>query len=168
MDYCSSSQTCFWKRDEYYANSSCSNSEFWTHIAETTDSENIMFTNCTSPLVKIQTYNNIVDQYYKIKNLNDSLNTATEEKHFLYMENKALNFDPKKAPNSQDLPNIKKLNFAVNIISKKLMFKKKSIIGNKPFFFMLDEIEGFDIDTPYDFEFAEYLHKKYFKDNLKK
>ncbi len=158
----------FWKRDEYYASSSCSNSEFWAHIAETTDSENIMFTNCTSPLVKEQTYNNIIDQYYKIKNLNDSLNTATEEKQFLYLNNKALNFDPQKAPNSQDLPNIKKLNFAVNILSKKLMFKKKSVVGDKPFFFMLDEIEGFDIDTSYDFEFAEYLHKKYFKDNLKK
>lgn len=38
------------------------------------------------------------------------------------------------------------------------MFK----IGNKPKFFRLDEIEGFDIDTELDFEFANYLHKKHF------
>lgn len=152
----------FWRRKEYYASSSCSNSEFWSHIADTTDSEYIMFTNCTSPLVKIDTYNNIFKKFEEIKNINDSLNTVTEEKNFLYLENKAINFDPRKAPNSQDLPNIVKLNFAVNILPKKLMLTKKSVIGDNPYFFKLDQIEGFDIDTFYDFEFAEYLHKKLF------
>jgi CMP-N-acetylneuraminic acid synthetase len=152
----------FWKRENYYASSSCSNSEFWSHIADTTDSEHIMFTNCTSPLVKLETYNNIFKKFEETRHINDSLNTVTEEKNFLYLDNKALNFNPKKAPNSQELPNVVKLNFAVNILSKKLMFKKKSVIGDNPYFFKLDQIEGFDIDTLFDFEFAEYLHKKLF------
>jgi hypothetical protein len=152
----------FWRREDYYASSSCSNSEFWSHIADTTDSEYIMFTNCTSPLVKLETYNNIFKKFAETKNINDSLNTVTEEKNFLYLDNKALNFNPKKAPNSQELPNIVKLNFAVNILAKKLMFKKKSVIGDNPYFFKLDQIEGLDIDTLFDFEFAEYLHKKLF------
>ena len=42
------------------------------------------------------------------------------------------------------------------------MQKKKSIIGDKPILYKLDEIEGFDIDTLYDFEYAEYLHKRLF------
>ena len=46
----------FWKREKYFASSSCSNSEFWGHVADNTNAENIMFTNCTSPLVKIETY----------------------------------------------------------------------------------------------------------------
>lgn len=152
----------FWRREDYYASSSCSNSEFWSHIADTTESEYIMFTNCTSPLVKLETYNNIFKKFAETKNINDSLNTVTEEKNFLYLDNKALNFNPKKAPNSQELPNIVKLNFAVNILAKKLMFKKKSVIGDNPYFFKLDQIEGLDIDTLFDFEFAEYLHKKLF------
>jgi len=152
----------FWKRNDYYAGSSCSNSEFWSHIADTTDSEYIMFTNCTSPLVKLETYINILKKFEETKNSNDSLNTVTEEKNFLYLNNKALNFNPNKAPNSQELPNMFKLNFAVNILSKKLMFKKKSVIGDNPYFFKLDQIEGLDIDTPFDFEFADYLHKKFF------
>ena len=89
-------QINFWKRDKYFASSSCTNSEFWGHIADTTDCENIMFTNCTSPLVKIETYNAILEKYKKLKNVNDSINTVTDEKQFLYLENKALNFDPKK------------------------------------------------------------------------
>ena len=48
----------------------------------------------------------------------------------------------------------------MNIISNKEMYKKKSLISNKPFFFKLDEIEGFDIDTMADFKIAEFLHKK--------
>ena len=68
-----------------------------------------MFTNCTSPLVRIETYNTILKKYEKLKNINDSINTVTNEKQFLYLDNKALNFDPKKTPNSQNLPNIVKL-----------------------------------------------------------
>jgi CMP-N-acetylneuraminic acid synthetase len=152
----------FWKRDEYYASSKCTNSEFWSHIAETTNSEYIMFTNCTSPLVKISTYNKIFKKFEETKNINDSLNTVTEEKSFLYLDNKAINFNPSKAPNSQNLPNIVKLNFAINILPTKLMHSKKSVVGNKPYLFHINQVEGFDIDTTFDFEFAEYLHKKLF------
>ena len=52
----------------------------------------------------------------------------------------------------------------MNIISNKEMYKKKkSLISNKPFFFELDEIEGFDIDTMVDFKIAEFLYKNKFK-----
>ncbi len=151
----------FWKRDEYYASSNCLNSDFWQNIAETTDSDHIMFTNSTNPLVKLETYNSVIEKYNSMKVSYDSINTVSDEKHFLYLENKPINFDPQIAPNSQNLPNIVKLNFAVNIITKKLMSNKKSVIGDNPFFYKLDEIEGVDIDTKLDFEFAEYLHKKY-------
>ena len=86
----------------------------------------------------------------------------TDVKEFLYLRNKSINFNPNKAANSQNLPEVVKLNFAVNILKKEVMIKKKSVIGNRPKFFKLNEIEGFDIDTELDFEFADYLHKKHF------
>ena len=151
----------FKRREKYYASSECTNSEFWSHIAEKTDSSLIMFTNCTSPLIKEKTYVKIINAFEASKFSNDSINTVTEIKEYLYQDNKPLNFNPSKAPNSQDLPEIVKLNFAVSILAKQLMFKKKSLIGNKPLFYKLDDIEGFDINTCYEFEFAEYLFKKY-------
>tara|TARA_Y100000590_G_scaffold67397_1_gene73212 strand:+ start:441 stop:1115 length:675 start_codon:yes stop_codon:yes gene_type:complete len=157
----------FKKREEYYASSECTNSEFWAHIAEKTDSSLIMFTNCTSPLIKEETYAKIINKFENAKSNNDSINTVTEIKEYLYQNNKPLNFNPSKAPNSQDLPEIFKLNFAVNILPKQLMFSKKSLIGNKPLFYKLDDIEGFDINTNYEFEFAEYLFNKY-KSNINK
>ena len=44
-----------------------------------------------------------------------------------------MNFDFNKAPNSQNLPDVVKLNFAINILPTSLMLKK-SLIGYKPFF----------------------------------
>ena len=150
----------FKRREKYYASSECTNSEFWSHIAETTDSSLIMFTNCTSPLIKEETYVKIIDSFGASKSSNDSINTVTEIKEYLYLDNKPLNFNPSKAPNSQNLPEIVKLNFAVSILSKEHMLKRKSLIGNKPLFYKLDDIEGFDINSNYEFEFAEYLFKK--------
>ena len=42
------------------------------------------------------------------------------------------------------------------------MYKTKTLIGKKPYFFKLDQIEGYDINTPLEFSFAEHLfkHKK--------
>ena len=112
-------------RDKYFASSNCSNSEFWSHIADVTDSDFILFTNCTSPLLKDKTFRNIIKIFKKNKKKFDSFNTTTNVKEYLIKNNKALNFKIGKTPNSQDLPDIKKFNFAINIISKKKMFKKK-------------------------------------------
>jgi CMP-N,N'-diacetyllegionaminic acid synthase len=149
-------------REKYFASSSCTNSEFWAHIAETTVAKYILFVDCTNPLVKKDTYSKAIKKFMNYQNRYDSLNTVTEVKEFLYLNKKPINFNPNKSPNSQNLPDIVKLNFAITIISRELMFKKKSLIGYKPLFYKLDEIEGLDIDTIIDFEFAEYLHKKLF------
>ena len=148
-------------RENYFASSECTNSEFWSNIAENTDSEYMMFTHCTNPLILESTYNNIIEIFEKSKKNYDSFNTVTEVNEFLYMNQKAINFNPSKAPNSQDLKEIVKMNFAINILKTKDMFKRKNLVGDKPFFYKLDPIEGYDINTNIEFEFAEYLFKKH-------
>ena len=150
-------------REKYYASSECSNSEFWSHIAKQTKSDFILFTNCTSPLITVKTYNEIIDSFDISYPSHDSVNTVSEIKEFLYLNKTPLNFDPNKAPNSQDLPNVIKLNFAVNILQKETMFKKKSVVGYKPSFYTLNDIESLDIDTEDEFEYAEFLYEKYYK-----
>jgi len=158
----------FQRREDYFTSSECSNSEFWEHIAKQTKSKFILFTHCTNPLVKVETYDNIIKIFKKTEYQNDSINTVNEVKEFLYLENKPLNFNPEKAPGSQDLPNIVKLNFAVNILSTELMAKKKSLVGDNAYFYKLDSIEGYDINTVFEFEYAEYLFKKYMGQNIVK
>ena len=44
------------RREDYFASSECTNSEFWANIAQNTKSKYIMFTHCTNPLLKVETY----------------------------------------------------------------------------------------------------------------
>lgn len=152
----------YFKREKYFASSKCSNSEFWSNVAKHTNSKYIMFTHCTNPLVKEKTYNEFIKIFKKNKNKFDSFNSVSDVKEFLFLKNKPINFNPSKTPNSQNLPEIFKLNFAINILLTKQMYKTKTLIGKKPYFFKLDQIEGYDINTPLEFSFAEHLfkHKK--------
>lgn len=149
----------YFRREDYFASSKCTNSEFWSNIAENTNSKYIMFTHCTNPLVKVETYIKFIETFKNHKEKYDSFNTVTDVKEFLFIKNKPINFDLTKAPNSQDLPDTFKLNFAINILLTEQMFKTKTLIGKKPYFFRLDDVEGFDINTPLEFNFAEYLFK---------
>ena len=153
----------YFKREDYFASSKCLNSDFWKNVADNTKSEFIMFTNCTSPLIKLNTYKEMISlarKFFKSKKF-DSLNTVTEIKEFLFKDNIPINFKLNKTPNSQNLPNIVKLNFAINILRTKQMSSGKSLRGKKPFLYKLDEMEGLDINSPYEFSFAEYLFKKH-------
>ena len=40
------------------------------------------------------------------------------------------------------------------------MINKKNVLGDRPYFYNIDDIEGIDVDNPLDFEIAEYLFKK--------
>ncbi len=41
------------------------------------------------------------------------------------------------------------------------MIEKMDIIGYKPNLFKIDSVEATDIDNEIDFEFAEFMYKKY-------
>ncbi len=150
----------FHKRDPYFASSKCPNNEFWAHIADNTKTDYILFTHCTNPLIKEKTYDSMIDFFVKEKNNYDSFNSVTEVKEFLILKNKPLNFDFNKAPNSQNLPDVIKLNFAINILSTKVMKERESLVGHNPFYYKIDQTESFDINTNHDFEVAEILFKK--------
>ena len=75
-------------------------------------------------MISLKTYINLIRLFKKNYKKKDSFNTVTEMREFLFYKKKALNFKTEKTPNSQDLPEVLKLNFAINIISKNLMLKK--------------------------------------------
>lgn len=150
----------YFKREDYFASSKCTNSEFWANVASETKSKFILFTHCTSPIISAKIYEKTIKSFFSNYKRFNSLNTVCAVKEFLFLKNKPINFKLNKAPNSQDLPNIVKLNCAISILRTDYMKKKKTIIGTKPFFFKLEQVEGHDINTEYEFEFAKYLFKK--------
>ena len=146
------------KREDYYASSECNNSEYFQHIAEVTDADYIMYAPVTAPLVSKETYFACIDKF-----MNSDINnlvTVSDVKHHMWLDGKPLNYDPKNAPNSQDLPDIVSINYGICIISRDDMIENRNIVTENPYFYKLDEIESIDIDTEFDFMVAEHVYNK--------
>ena len=78
------------------------------------------------------------------------------DKSFDTADNKAVNYDPKVLPRSQDADPIIQETTGLYGIRKKILLKKKCRIGNKPIFFPTPAAESVDLDTLKDFQ---YLNK---------
>jgi len=89
----------------------------------------------------------------------DSLTSTSLVKGHLWLDGKPINYDLNNVPNSQDLPDIEMINYGITIVDKNIMKTKSRVIGDKPNFIILNEYEGVDINTPFEFQTAEILYK---------
>lgn len=150
------------RREEYYASSQCSGSDFFKHLGEVTNTDIFIYTPCTSPFVKPETVSACVQKFMKNLEENDfdCVSTVSSIKEFMWLNGKAINYDPLNAPNSQNLPDVVALNFGTTVVSKENLIKNHNIIGKKPDFVITSDIEAIDIDTPLDFYIAEQMYQK--------
>lgn len=147
------------KRDEYYASSTVPINEVYVDIANHFDADVMVYANCTNPLLADKSVSGAIKAFETMPQGHDSLNTAHPIKEFLWLDGKAVNYDPSKMPKSQNLPDILALNFAVNIIRKDDILKAKSIVGISPFLYPISQTEATDIDNEIDFAFAEFYFR---------
>ena len=147
------------KRDEYYAGDNVTN-EMYKNIAENCNSDIIMYTNVTSPMIEDSTISKLIQCYFDNCNEYDSVNTAHYIKEFMWLDGKPINYELDKTPKSQDLPNIMALNFAINLIDRQRLIDISHYVGKKPYLYTIDRVEAIDIDDMIDFEFAEFMYKK--------
>ena len=150
------------KRDDYYCTDEISANELHEHLGKTFTADIAMFTNTTSPLVSDQTLERAIKEYWQnVENgPYDSLNACHIVKEFLWMNGKAINYDPDNKPRSQDLPEILSLDSATDIIDCKKMVECRSFVSRNPYLFVVDKLEGMEVDWPIDFEITEFLYKK--------
>lgn len=147
------------RREEYYASSQCSGSEFFRHLGEVTDTDIFVYCPCTSPFVKPKTVSQCINQFLSTPGY-DCLATVSSVKEFLWLDGKPMNYNLAHAPNSQNLPDVVALNFGVTVVRKEDLIKNSNIIGRNPQFVVTTEVEAIDIDTPLDFYIAEQLYTK--------
>ena len=151
-------------RDPYYTSNECPGSENLKHLAEQTDSDYILYTPVTSPLVKPKTYEDIINKFRGFGEEYDSIISVNYLKDFLWSQDGPLNYDPTNCPKSQDLKSIFKLNFGACLLERETMIKNQYVVGDKPYWYELEELEGIDVDVPFDFSIAELIYEK----NIKK
>lgn len=151
------------KREDYYASSEATNSEFFENLGHIVDDGKwVMYSPVTAPLISFETYNDIISRFNKNPT---NVVTVSSVKHHMWKDGKPLNYDVRKSPNSQDLPNIYSINYGISIIKKEDMIEYKNVVTENPTFIVLDEIESVDIDTELDFEFAEFLYNKLYNND---
>ncbi len=149
------------KREKFYASSKCTGSEFFVNLAESIDSEILVYSPPTSPFVKPETVNKAINTYFEEEC--DSVSTVFPVKHHMWLNGKPINYSISDSPNSQDLPDIQKITYGICINSNKNIVKCKNVVGNRPYLLQLQEIEAVDIDTMLDFQFAEFLYEREIK-----
>lgn len=150
------------QRDEYFASSACSGSEFFKHLGEVTDTDIFIYAPCTSPFIKADTISTCIQKFLNAQGQNtyDCVSTVSLVKEFLWLDGKAINYDPENAPNSQELPNVVALNFGVTVVHRETLINNRNIIGKRPLFVTTTDIEAIDIDTPLDFYLAEQIFQR--------
>ena len=151
------------RREPYYASSQCSGSEFFQHLGLVTDTDVFAYCPVTSPFITVETMKKCVDIYKSNEN-GDCVSTVSDVKEFLWLNGVPINYDKCNAPNSQNLPDIKALNFGFTLVQRESLIRNRNIIGDNPLFVTTSEIEAVDIDTPLDFYIAEHIYKKVFID----
>ena len=149
------------KREDHYASSIVNNSDFHEHIAEVTDTDFIFLAPTCSPFISVETHENAIAEF--LFRDYDSLTSVDIIKNHLWLNEKPLNYKLDNVPNSQDLPDVKRLNYGISIITRESMLRNRSLIGNNPGFYELDHFESVDVDTPFDFFIAEQIYNEYFK-----
>ena len=150
----------FHRREEYYASSQCSGSEFFKHLGEVTDTDIFVYAPCTSPFIKPETISQCIHAYLERSSECDCIATVSNVKEFMWLDGKPINYDPLNAPNSQNLPDVVALNFGATVTSKEDLIRNHNIIGKHPKFVITSDIEAVDIDTPLDFYIAEQMYRK--------
>lgn len=143
-------------RDNYYASSAATNSEFFRNLGQSIEADNIMYSPVTCPMISRETYIECINMFEKKENIV----TVAPVKHHLWLNNEPLNYKIEESPNSQDLPDIYMITYGVCLISRQDMIKYANVVTANPTFKILDEIESIDIDTEFDFMVAESIYEK--------
>jgi CMP-N,N'-diacetyllegionaminic acid synthase len=151
------------QRDPYFASDTVSMSEVYENMASAMKCDDVMYALVTTPLVKNESFIAAHETYSKLAPEFDSISTVADVKEFLIKDGVPFNYDGKKIPRSQDLPDIVKLTFCISILPRLTMIEKRSCLGKNPYFFKLSQEESIDIDTPFDFTVAELLYSHFRK-----
>ena len=147
-------------RDPYYSSAEVPMNEVYEHLAHLVQSRHILFAHVTSPLISDKSLQDCSNTYISLPDGYDSLATVHTLHEYIWCDEGAVNYNPDHHPRSQDLPNYYALNFAVNLISKEDMIKRKNIVGKNFYPFALDEIGSIDVDTMLDFKIAEFIYNE--------
>tara|TARA_R100000008_G_C3587657_1_gene173821 strand:- start:4704 stop:5357 length:654 start_codon:yes stop_codon:yes gene_type:complete len=112
----------------------------------------------TCPFSSVETVENCVSILKDNKNC-DSIFTAVKQNGWFWYNDKAVNYDPRVLPRSQDATMPIKETTGIYGIKRDALLDRKCRIGQNPYIYFVDDIEAIDIDNEFDFKLAEIILK---------
>jgi CMP-N-acetylneuraminic acid synthetase len=155
------------KRNPKYSTSDIPMSEVYSYIASEIKGENIAWINVTNPLAEGHIYTNAIKIFNELDKKFDCLLSANNLQENVFYKGIPVNFKPSPWPRSQDLQGCCTLPFVINILKRQNMVNWGSCVGKSPYFYFLDKIESWDIDTQEDFDFCEMIYNQRNSQSLK-
>lgn len=151
------------KRPVEYTNGERTFSEFVEYIVSQMDTQHILWSCVTSPLVGQKLYQNVINKYYEILSQGyDSLISVLKFKKYILDKNGSVNFKiGNKHIEHGKLPELYLFTNGFTLAQRKDMIKWKYLWGIVPFKFEVTKHEAIDIKDIYDYESAVAIWEKY-------
>ena len=157
--YCKKNNINFIKRLPKLAQNTANGNDLINYHSKIINSDIYFQLFITSPLLKISSINSCINILKRNKRY-DSILTSKSIYSWFWYKKKPINYSPKKLPRSQDAVPVVVETTGLYGIRKKALKKYRCRIGNKPFFFEVDDDESIDLDNTIDFEYLNFRIKK--------
>lgn len=149
------------RRPDYFCDESqASANEMIGNMIDLVETDVVMWSHCTNPLISSETYDNAVETFRINGYQYDSLLSVVEFKEHLWSENKEpLNYDPylgRHTPAKQ-LPSYYMQDGGIFIQPWSSMKENHYFFGKRPYLFVIPENEFLDINTERDLILARAL-----------
>lgn len=143
----------FLKRDKQLDGDFIKGLDIYHAFADNVDGDIYVLAHATSPFLAIDSVDNSLDKI--IKKGHDSAFSVTKHQTFAWYDGKPINYKINDIPRTQDLEPIYVETSGFFIYKREVLKKHNRRIGFNPWMQEVDNIEGIDIDTKEDFEFAK-------------
>lgn len=115
-------------------------------------------THSTNPLLRSETVSRAIQTLTELYPTYDTLFSVTRWQSRLWDGlGRAINHNPAVLLRTQDLPPVYEENSCLYIFTHKNLVSRRNRIGERPFLFVIDAAEAWDIDEEIDFQIAEFL-----------
>ncbi|ODN68644.1 hypothetical protein [Methylobrevis pamukkalensis] len=130
------------------------------YIAHLSEDGHLFWSHVTHPFATAEVYERALDVYReRISEGYDCLVSATKIQKFLWRDGKPFNYDNtvERWPRSQDLEPVWEINHAIYAIPFEVMRRSGDRVGDRPFFFEMEEKEAMDIDWEEQFNLMDEI-----------
>jgi len=146
------------KRPKELANNDIGANEMMVYgLHSVSNCDILLQTFSTSPLITSKTIDSCIEKFLSVNEKYDSFFTVVPIQEYFWDEDKAVNFNPDKVPNSFELEKMYMETHGLYGIKTSSLLTKQTRIGYNPLKIEIPKIESFDVNVAEDLNIVERL-----------